>query len=180
MRFANMRSIASPVGRYAILTHTIFYVALDQLSKLLAQTYLQVHQSIHLLPGLNLTLTYNYGAAFGIFGQGHTWQRIGLIMVAIIAIAILAVWWNNARKNAFNQIETIGVLLMLGGAIGNMIDRIRNGRVTDFIDVFVQQYHWPVFNVADTMLSIGIVLVGYAAVLQQKKKRDNINNATEN
>ncbi|NKC13904.1 MAG: signal peptidase II [Gammaproteobacteria bacterium] len=123
---------------------------LDQATKYAAEASLVEGAKVALMPGLNLTLVYNPGAAFSLFaGAGD--------ILAIVALAVsiaLIVWIYRLPKH--DRLTALALSALLGGALGNLWDRIfRDGRVVDFIDVYYQQWHWPAFNVADSAICLG-------------------------
>ena len=137
----------------------IFIIALsvlftDQLAKLLAARNLLLNQSVPLIKGIfHLTLIHNRGAAFGIL-KNHTPLFIFISILAVILISF-AIQNNKSRKYYFYNIS---LALILSGAMGNLIDRLRLGYVIDFLDFRI----WPVFNVADSAITIGAILLGYS------------------
>jgi len=130
---------------------------LDQCTKLLADAMLSMHQSVVLLPFLALRKAYNYGAAFSFLGDASGWQRWFFIVLALVVIAILVTWLR--RLPADNTGARMALVLILGGAAGNVIDRLVYGYVIDFIDVFYGSWHWPTFNIADSAISVGVFLL---------------------
>ena len=132
-------------------------LVLDQASKLIALQSLPPHGGIELLPFLNLTLVYNTGAAFGFLSNAGGWQHLLFTGVAaVVSIAILVM----VRRLGPKDIQVvIALMLVLGGALGNVADRLRLGHVVDFIDVYYRAWHWPAFNVADSAITIGAVLL---------------------
>jgi signal peptidase II len=128
-------------------------VLADQMTKYLARTYISPYETIRLLPALNLVNVQNQGAAFGMFKSfGNTF----FISVSIAAIIFMS--WIIVKDKEDHRIFA----LLAGGAIGNLIDRLILGYVVDFIDITVSGYHWPAFNVADSALSIGMVLMAFS------------------
>jgi signal peptidase II len=110
-----------------------------------------------LLPLLNLTYVHNEGAAFSFLSSAGGWQRWFFVVIALIATTVLVIWLKRLKPTEKWMAVTIS--LVLGGAIGNLYDRISYGYVIDFIDVYYQSHHWPVFNVADSAISIGVVMM---------------------
>ncbi len=130
----------------------------DQLSKMWAVHNLKYAVPEQVFPGFNLTLLYNYGAAFSFLdNSSKTWQVFFLAAVALIVIAILLIWVSRIPKT--QHILPIGLCLIVGGAVGNLYDRIAHGYVVDFLDFYVNNYHWPAFNVADSSICVGAILV---------------------
>ena len=136
---------------------SVVVLILDQCTKLLADAMLSMHQSVTLLPFLALRKAYNYGAAFSFLGDASGWQRWFFIVLALVVIAILVTWLR--RLPADNTGARMALVLILGGAAGNVIDRLVYGYVIDFIDVFYGSWHWPTFNIADSAISVGVFLL---------------------
>lgn len=146
--------------RYLWIAVTV--TVLDQLTKYVASDYLVRHGELALVPFLDLALVHNTGAAFGIFSQASGWQNVFFIVVALIAcIAILWMVWRLERKDL---LLISGLMLILGGAAGNLIDRFVHGYVIDFIDVYYHTWHWPAFNIADSAITIGAVILAIDAL----------------
>lgn len=133
-------------------------VFFDQLTKVIVDRTMTLHQSIPIIDGFfNLTYVRNTGAAFGIFAGAHEAFRLPfLIGVSLAAVGFIVVMLRRLRA------ETTGIItafaFILGGAIGNLIDRIVYGAVIDFLDVYWSGYHWPAFNVADSFITIGVAI----------------------
>ncbi len=136
---------------------TLIVIVLDQITKLWAVDSLVLGQPVAVMPNLNWTLAYNYGAAFSFLADMGGWQRWFFTGLAAVVTVIL-VWWLKNLPNQLN-IETWGINLVLGGAIGNVIDRVLEGRVTDFIDFYIGSWHYATFNVADIAIFIGAGLL---------------------
>jgi signal peptidase II len=134
-------------------------VAADRVTKILLDRATQPGFHRTIIPGfLNLVHTRNRGVAFSIFADSESpWLRAGLIVLALAAVTLFA--WMLATGRAGMRAERWGFALVLGGATGNLIDRVLYGSVLDFVDVYVRDWHWPAFNVADTCLSIGVTLI---------------------
>lgn len=130
-------------------------VGLDQLTKGLANAYLTLHTPWQILPFFNFTLMYNYGAAFSLLAEAGGWQRWFLTGLAFIVSILLIIWLARTSKQQI--LLAISLMLILGGAIGNMLDRIIFGYVIDFIDIYYQNWHWPAFNIADTAITLGAI-----------------------
>jgi signal peptidase II len=140
---------------------------LDQCTKLLADAMLSGHQAVVLLPFLALRKAYNYGAAFSFLGDASGWQRWFFIILALLVITVLAAWLR--RLPAADTRTRVALVLILGGAAGNVIDRLVYGYVIDFIDVFYGNWHWPTFNIADSAISVGAALLLLDAFLGRNK-----------
>jgi signal peptidase II len=132
---------------------------LDQATKLLIRTQLGLRESIPVLDGfLNIVSARNPGAAFSFLADAPAGFR-GPFFIAISAIAIGAVLYAVARLPAEDRLMRLALGAVLGGALGNLLDRLLYGEVTDFIDVYWRSYHWPAFNVADSSITLAVVAV---------------------
>jgi len=132
-------------------------IALDQLTKWWALAALVPHRPVEVLPFLNLTLVFNRGAAFSFLAGAGGWQKLFFIGLALVISAVLAVWL--ARSAWRQHWLAAGIALILGGALGNVIDRIRFGHVVDFLDLHAAGWHWPAFNIADSAITVGAALL---------------------
>jgi len=135
----------------------VVVLIVDQCTKLLADAMLAMHQSVELLPFLALRKAYNTGAAFSFLGDASGWQRWFFIILALVVIVILLAWLRRLPPG--DTRVRLALVLILGGAVGNVVDRIVYGHVIDFIDVFYGSWHWPTFNVADSAIFIGACLL---------------------
>ncbi len=134
-------------------------VVLDRFSKWLVASNIALHDSVSVLPGFfRLTHVQNPGAAFGLFAESSSeWKVAILILFSIVALAVVsALLWKNSHSMT---ITGVGLSLILGGAVGNLWDRLLSGRVVDFLDFYLGSYHWPAFNVADSAIVIGALLL---------------------
>jgi signal peptidase II len=139
---------------------SVLVVLFDQLTKHLVRNFIDPFETIKVLPFLHLISIRNEGAAFGLFkGFGN----VTFIIVSIVAIMFVLYLMLKSDE------DKLGLSLILGGAIGNLIDRVISGSVTDFIDVFAGRFHWPAFNVADSALSIGLAVMIVRSVFYLKK-----------
>ena len=151
-----MKLITNPtMARWLWLS--LLIVILDQATKWLAEALLVPFQPVPLMPLLNLTLMYNEGAAFSFLANAGGWQRWLFAGFALVMTTVLAIWLLRLEKG--DRVTAVTLSLIIGGAIGNLIDRVQTGRVVDFIDFYVGTWHWPAFNVADSAISIGIVFL---------------------
>jgi len=132
-------------------------VLLDQLSKYWAVTHLIPYEPDPLLPMLNFTLAYNTGAAFSFLHSAGDWHRWFFAGFSVTMSVVIAIWMVRVSSKARLQLFAYG--LILGGAVGNLLDRIRVGYVVDFIDAYYSNYHWPIFNLADSAICIAAVLL---------------------
>jgi signal peptidase II len=129
----------------------------DQLTKYLATTYLNVHQPVPVMPLFNLTLVHNTGVAFSFLSNAGNLARWLLVALALVVSTII-VWWLK-RLPSGQRITAIPLSLILGGAMGNVWDRIQYGYVVDFIDLYYNDWHWPAFNIADSAITVGAVIL---------------------
>ena len=136
---------------------SLLAVILDQVSKLLVSHSMQLYQSISIVPFFNLTYVHNNGAAFSFLSEAGGWQRWFFAALAIVISMVIAVWLS--RLKAHETLLAVSLSLVLGGAIGNLIDRLAYGYVIDFLDIYVQSWHWPAFNIADSAITLGVVLM---------------------
>ena len=158
---------------------SLLVLILDQASKLAVDTSMQLYESIPLMPYFNLTYAHNTGAAFSFLANAGGWQRWLFAGLAVVMSGIIAVWLARLEKH--ETLMAVALSMVLGGAIGNLIDRVAYGYVIDFLDVYYKQWHWPAFNIADSAICIGVGLmlleslgVGNksAEVLEQKHTHD--------
>jgi signal peptidase II len=136
---------------------SLLVVVVDQATKQIAEAQLTPHQAVNLLPFFDWYLTYNTGAAFSFLADAGGWQRWLFTVIAVI-MSVLIVQW--IRKLAAEETLTaISLCLILGGAIGNLIDRIYLGHVIDYIQVWLGSYPFPAFNIADAAISVGAAML---------------------
>jgi len=143
-------------------------VFVDRLTKINAVS--EAYHGFSITPFLNFTLAYNKGAAFSFLSQAGGWQKYFFIGISIVVSVGILIWLYQLPKHA--KLEAISVSCILGGAIGNLWDRVQLGAVIDFIDFYVANWHWPIFNVADIAISIGtgLLIVSYFKDLTVGKK----------
>ena len=143
-------------------------VAADRVSKIVLDRATQPGWHYTIIPGfLNLVHARNRGVAFSIFADSESpWLRGVLIVLALTAVALFA--WMLASGRAGTRAERWGFALVLGGATGNVLDRIFYGSVLDFLDFYVRDWHWPAFNVADSCLSIGVTLIFWEMIFGKR------------
>lgn len=150
------QTLATRFRKLRYLLVSLAVVVLDQWTKWLIEVHLPHHMTQPVIPGLfNLTHVRNSGVAFGLFAStGGGWLLTLLGLGALIAVG-LYFWFTPSR----DRVLLVALALVVGGAIGNLIDRVSSGAVTDFLDVYLGSHHWPSFNIADSAISIGIVLM---------------------
>jgi signal peptidase II len=155
-------------GRWFVLSAVVILV--DQLSKLWIVQNFEYGESVELLPVLNITLRYNTGAAFSFLADASGWQRWFFVILALGVSAGIVIWLR--RLNARVQpLLAASLSLILAGAIGNVIDRLRLGHVVDFIHVHWNDAHFPAFNVADSAITIGAVLMLLDAWMEERRRK---------
>lgn len=148
---------------------SLLIVVADQWSKWLVERYLPLHQPLEIIPSvLNFTHVRNTGVAFGMFAaNGSSSGTLILTVLGLIALVVVGLYfWRTSTQD---RLMLTSLSLILGGAIGNLMDRLAAGSVTDFIDAYVGTYHWHTFNVADSAITIGICLMALEILLAGRK-----------
>ena len=141
---------------------TLLLIVLDQITKLLIYGYIKPHDSIVINDFLSLSHVHNYGAAFSFLADQSGWQRYFLSGFSLVASVAIIIWMR--RIDAGRLLKLFALSILLAGAIGNLIDRLLLGFVIDFIDLHYQGFYWPVFNVADVLISLGVVLLIFSDI----------------
>ncbi len=131
-------------------------IVLDQLTKSWVTSAFRLDDSVTVTSFFNLVLAYNTGAAFSFLAGAGGWQRVFFIAIAVIASVVIIYWLGKPQNH---RLMNMALALILGGAIGNVIDRVRLGHVVDFIQVHAAGYYFPAFNVADSAITIGAALL---------------------
>ena len=152
---------------------SLLVIIADQATKWLANTQLEYHQAVPVMPYVEWFLSYNTGAAFSFLADAGGWQRWFFTLLAIVISIVLVVWLS--RLDEQEKLTAAALSLILGGAIGNVIDRIVLGHVIDFIQVWLGSYPWPAFNVADSAIFLGaisLILSGMIAPHRQAHESD--------
>ena len=140
-----------------LLLSAVIIIA-DQISKVMVLDHFQLHDTMPLVDGLlSLTLAFNEGAAFSFLSDAGGWQRWFFTVLAVVVSSILIVWLKRTTRGDWRT--ALPLALVVGGAIGNVIDRVRLGHVVDFIDVHYGTWSFPAFNVADSAISVGAGLL---------------------
>lgn len=142
-----------------------FAVALDQATKAIMLAVMQPPRVIPVTPVFNLTLGFNEGASFGMLGGMMQGRPFAMIALTGCITALIGVWALRANTGS----ERAGLILIFGGSFGNIIDRFRQGAVTDFLDFYWQDWHWPTFNMADVAIFIGAMLILLNAMPLRRK-----------
>ena len=157
------------------LWFSVLTVVLDQLTKYIAEAELLLHQPVAIFPSFNFTLMYNKGAAFSFLSEAGGWQRIFFVGLST-AISIFLFFWlkqiTRDEKQKDNQLLQIAIAFILGGAIGNLIDRAMTGEVVDFIQVYYSSYYFPAFNIADSAITLGAGLLILDMLLETKRGKN--------
>ena len=148
---------------FVVLTAGVLF--LDQLSKAVVSSALRMYEVRPIIHGLlNLTRIHNTGAAFGLLsGQVSPARTFFFLAVSVLAMGVVV--WMLLRLREGQKMEQVALSLIFAGALGNVVDRIRLGEVVDFIDIYYLSYHWPAFNVADSAISVGVILLIFRLVL---------------
>ncbi|AYA42324.1 signal peptidase II [Xenorhabdus nematophila] len=135
----------------------VVVLILDLGSKYLVLQHFTLYESIPLIPYFNLAYAQNLGAAFSFLADKDGWQRwfFALVAIAIVTVLLVMMYRSSARQ----KLSNIAYALVIGGALGNLFDRLVHGFVVDFIDFYVGEWHWPTFNIADTAICIGAALI---------------------
>lgn len=152
----------------ALIT-VVLFLALDLGTKSWISSLFNLGQSKPIIDSFfSLTLVHNYGAAFGL---GHGWSKFIFIIVTMIATGFLISLFKTMTEK--HTLGNYGLSLILSGALGNLIDRIRLGYVVDFLDVHVKNHHWPAFNVADAAITVGAVMYALHLIQEDRKMKQN-------
>jgi signal peptidase II len=136
---------------------SLLALILDQASKLAVDGAMRLYESIPVMPGFNLTYVHNTGAAFSFLSHAGGWQRWFFTALAVTISIGITVWLSKLHKH--EALLAAALSLILGGAVGNLIDRLAYGYVIDFLDVYYQDWHWPAFNIADSAITLGVILM---------------------
>ena len=147
-----------------LLIFSIFLLIFDQVSKAMIVSQFDLYESISIAPFFNLTFVVNYGFAFGFLNS----PSLNQIIVSVIILSIIIYFLYLLIKTQ-DRVFKICLVLILSGALGNFLDRIFRGYVVDFIDIYVFNYHWPAFNIADSCISVGFVILIFNILFLNKK-----------
>jgi len=147
---------------------SLILVIADQLTKLMVVGYLELYESIEITSFFSLTHVHNYGAAFSFLANEDGWQQYFLVGISTIASIAIILWMK--KTSTTQPYKLIALSLILSGAIGNLIDRAVFGFVIDFINLHYQDFYWPVFNVADMAITLGVILLLLVDFKQDKAK----------
>jgi signal peptidase II len=147
--------------KYSHFLVALLVVLLDQITKYLARSFISSFETVKILPFLQLVSVRNEGAAFGMF---RSFGNAAFIVISLAAIVFVCYLLIKGRE------DRLGLSFILGGAAGNLIDRIVFRSVTDFIDVFAGRLHWPAFNIADSALTVGIVILLTVSLFHHRRE----------
>ena len=161
--FRSLSGLNEQRGMLSWLWIAAVVVAIDQLTKWMAEANLEFGVPYQVFPHLNFTLAYNYGAAFSFLGDQGGWQRWFFALLAIVFVVFSINWLRKLTKGRYWT--ALGLVLVLGGAVGNLIDRLLYGKVIDFIDIYfdipfvMDNYRFATFNVADIAITLGAAIL---------------------
>lgn len=157
------------MGRWTLFSLIVMLgLVADQLSKLYIHGSMRLYQSIPVLDGLfNITYLRNKGAAFS-FLSNASWRIPFFITVTLVAAVVILVALRKLRED--QRLTQAALAMIFSGAIGNLIDRVRLGEVIDFLDVYWRSYHWPAFNVADSLICVGVALVALDMLREERRQ----------
>lgn len=151
---------------------SLVVIVLDQTSKFIASGMLILHDPVAVLPFFNLTLMHNTGAAFSFLAGASGWQRWFFTVLAMIVSVVLVVWLRRLQPQ--DKWMAAALALVLGGAVGNLIDRVMYGYVVDFIQLYYKDWYYPAFNIADSAITVGAVML-VIDTLRGKEKQGRLN-----
>jgi len=146
-------------------------IVLDQITKYVADNSLDYRLPVNVFTGLNMTLVYNQGAAFSFLADAGGWQRWFFMSLSLVISIVLIYWLRTVEKGRIYL--ATGLALILGGAIGNFIDRSLYGYVIDFIDVYYRSWHYPAFNIADSAIVAGAGLLILDMIKYKEPSKDS-------
>jgi len=166
------QAVNIPVGASGIrwLWISVLVIAVDQLTKLWIERTMVLGDSFTVLPVFDIVRAHNFGAAFSFLDDAGGWQRWAFTVLAI-GVSIALVFWLRKLALATQGLLAFGLALILGGAIGNVVDRVEHGYVVDFLLAHWGPHYFPAFNVADSAISIGAVLVILDSILEGRARR---------
>ena len=145
-------------------------IALDQITKVVVSRILQLHETVPVIRGLfNLVHLRNRGIAFGLLNRPGNDYVFYLLTIVTIGAVLLMLFWFTRLRDEDRKIK-FGLSLIMGGAVGNLIDRLRLKEVIDFLDFHIGPYHWPAFNVADSAITVGTIWLAVTLILEAPSK----------
>jgi len=141
-------------------------LVLDQVSKWwIVEIVMQPPRTIGLAPFLNLVMTWNRGVSFGLFNNAWAYAPLAFVTLAVAVVALLLVWLRRSE----GRLPALAIGMIVGGALGNVIDRLRYGAVADFLDFHLAGHHWPAFNVADAAITVGVALMLFDSLFMRRQ-----------
>lgn len=165
---------ATPSGDFLTMTKwlgvSLLVIILDQLSKYVANAQLVYAEPLTVLPSFNLTLLYNRGAAFSFLSDAGGWQRWFFVAISFIAAIFLTFWLRKLKSEQWAL--ALALSLVIGGAVGNLVDRLWFGYVIDFIQLYYKSFYWPAFNIADSAITVGAVLLVWDGLFANRTHSD--------
>ncbi len=161
---------ASKSGLWLLPVSAVVFL-LDQWTKVIATESLKIYEAVVVNEYLNWTLMHNEGMAFSLLADQSGWQRWGISIVAIAIVVWLLFWLKNSKFSA--KFLNIGLVLVIGGALGNIYDRLVLGYVVDFIEIHYEQHFWPTFNIADMAISLGAFFLILDLIWGEKDTDEN-------
>lgn len=147
------------------LSISIIVILADRFSKILALEHLTLHQPLALMPGFNFTLAFNTGSAFSFLASAGPWHHYFFILLTLAIALILLVWLMRSSKE---KMLSFSLSLLIGGALGNLWDRLQYGHVVDFIDLYFKNYHFATFNIADVAITLATIGLLYQYILKRE------------
>jgi signal peptidase II len=153
----------------AWLLLSLCVVAADQITKLMVADSLTLYQRVKVLPFLDLVHLHNTGAAFSLLAGASGWQNRLFTAVAVV-VSVGIFWWLTRLPRQGKSLLALGLALLLGGALGNLIDRVLYGYVVDFILVYYQEWSYPAFNVADSAITCGVALILFDGLVLERRQ----------
>jgi signal peptidase II len=157
----------------AFLSFSALVALADQGIKWLVQQSMAYGQSIEITPFFNWVHVWNRGAAFSLFADGGGWQRYFFIAIAFVVSVVLVKLIQDSRQRT----EALAYAMVLGGALGNVIDRVFRGYVVDYLDFHWQSWHWPAFNLADVFIVLGVIMILATSFRAKKSPGKQVENS---
>ena len=174
----NSSDQAGSIGALKWLWLSALVIALDLSTKAIASHYLVMYQPLPVFPGFNWTLMHNTGAAFSFLSDASGWQRWFFSIIAIVVSVSITVWLKRLQSNQVWL--AVALALILGGALGNVWDRLTLGYVVDFIQVYYDKWAWPAFNIADSAITVGAVILVIDSLRGDQSGNANSSKSTDN
>ena len=153
------------------LAGSLLILVLDQYTKALVVDQLELYQRISVLPVFDIVRLHNTGAAFSLFADAGGWQNNAFISLGLVVTIILLIWlWRLPSKGA--AVQALALSLVIGGALGNIVDRINHGYVVDFLLFYYRDWSYPAFNVADSAITCGAILMVFDALVLERRRNN--------